>query len=265
MSQSKAFSRVRSLEFISLPVLRALFLQALTLVLVFLLLYGGWHLIGLQLTLPAAAILQGVVAALLSRRCLPAWWLIIQVLMPPAIIATQRLELPPWIFLLAFISLLALYWTTFRSRVPYYPSGRSAWETVAALLPHRPLRVIDVGSGFGGLAFYLAKQRPDSQIGGIEIAPLPWVVSAIRAAGRCLRGETAPQFLRGDYRKLHFGDYDVIFAYLSPTAMSSLWKQASMQMRPGTLLISYEFNIAGHTPDVIATTRCGRHLYGWRM
>jgi predicted O-methyltransferase YrrM len=120
-------------------------------------------------------------------------------------------------------------------------------------------------SGFGGLALFLARLRPDSRITGIEIAPLPWAVSAVRAAWRSLRGEGGAHFVRGDYRRLNFAEYDVIFAYLSPAAMPALWLQASLQMRPGTLLLSYEFEIPGRAPDFTLVTGSGRSLYGWRL
>jgi hypothetical protein len=262
---SKVFLRERSRELISLPVLRAFFLQTLALILIYLLLQAAWRLIGLQLTLPVAALLQGSVAAGLSWRRLPSWWLPIQFILPPALVGAQQLALPSWIFLAAFLVLLALYWTTFRTRVPYYPSGHSAWTEVADLLPSQALRVIDIGSGFGGLAFFLARQRPGSQVAGIEIAPLPWAVSVVRAAWRRRRGEAVPRFARGDYQRLNFADYDVIFAYLSPAAMPALWAQASVQMRPGTLLLSYEFEIPGRAPHFTSVTGSGRRLYGWRI
>ena len=265
MFELKEFLHERSRELISLPVLRAFLLQALALVLVYLLLHATWRVTSLQLTLPVAVLLQGSVAAALSWRHLPSWWLPIQFALPLALIGASQLELPSWIFLLAFLSLVALYWTTFRTRVPYYPSGPAAWDKVAALLPAHPLRVIDIGSGFGGLAFFLARQRSDSSITGIEIAPLPWAVSAARAAWCRLQGETAPRFVRGDYQRLNFAEYDVIFAYLSPAAMPALWGQASAQMRPGSLLLSYEFEIAGCAPHFTSVTDSGRRLYGWRI
>ena len=265
MSESEVLLQERRRARVSLPVLRAFFLQALALIIVFLSLHALWRLAGLQLTLPAAALLQGAVAALLSRKRLPSWWLPIQFLLPVALVGASALNLPPWIFLAAFLLLLALYWTTFRTRVPYYPSGLAAWNTVADLLPSRPLRIIDIGSGFGGLAFFLARQRPDSCLCGIEIAPLPWAVSALRSAWCRLRSEPAPAFTRGDYRKLNFGEFDVIFAYLSPAAMPALWEQARAQMRPGSLLLSYEFRLPGLAPQLDVVTAGGKRLYGWKM
>lgn len=208
------------------------------------------------------ALLQGAIAASLTCRFkLAPWWRVIQLLFPGALLATNRLQLPPLIFLLGFISLLSLYWSVFRTQVPFYPSGPAVWDAVAQLLPaQRAVRLIDIGSGFGGLLLHLAGRRPDSIFTGIELAPLPWLASRLRAR---LEGSAA-RFVRGDYEHIDFGAYDVIFAYLSPAAMDALWKKASKEMLPKTMLISYEFLIHTKAPDqTIAATPSGPALYVW--
>lgn len=219
---------------------------------------------GMQPGLASAACAQGVLAAAISywRRLAP-WWLPMQLLFPVMVVGMQALQLPPLLFLLLFLGLLGLYWSTFRTQVPYYPSNRLVWQAVAVQLPpDRPLRFIDIGSGFGGLVLYLAKIRRDSLFSGIELAPLPWLVSQLRVRLQRSHG----QFLRGDYMLLTFSGYDVVFAYLSPAAMTALWEKAHTEMRPGSLLLSYEFLIPGHAPDLIISPAPGLPaLYGWRM
>jgi cyclopropane fatty-acyl-phospholipid synthase-like methyltransferase len=164
-------------------------------------------------------------------------------------------------FLGIFLFLLLLYWSTFRTQVPYYPSGRRVWEEVARQLPlDRPLRIVDIGSGLGGLVLDLARRRPDCDASGIELAPLPWLASRLRA----LATRSRARFLLGDYDKLNFGDFDVVFAYLSPAAMGSLWRKADAEMRPGSMLLSYEFVIAERAPDRrVVTTGSRKILHIW--
>ncbi|MFC0133030.1 SAM-dependent methyltransferase [Massilia eurypsychrophila] len=245
------------------PAVQALLLQLaaapLTVVAAFLLLRAG-----APVSLAGAALLQGIFAAALSgwRRLAP-WWLAIQLLFPLALLAGVALQLPPMLFLGGFLILLLIYWSTFRTQVPYYPSGRRAWDAVAAVLPpDRPLFFIDIGSGLGGLVLDLARRRPESTFVGIELAPLPWLASALRAR---LAGGSA-RFVRGDYEHLDLGAYDAVFAYLSPAAMDGLWRKASTEMRPGSLLLSYEFNIGAKPPDInIMPTGAGPALYGWHF
>ena len=243
------------------PALKAVLIQALA----FPLMLGLVYLLaraGVGMTLLSVALLQGVLAALISWRAgLARWWWAIALLFAPALLAASALELPPVLFLLVFIFLLGLYWSTFRTQVPFYPSGPAVWREVAQLIAARPsVKLIDIGSGLGGLVLDLARRRPDGRFSGIELAPLPWLASRLRAR---LAGSPA-RFVRGDYAALDFADYDVVFAYLSPAAMAALWLQAEKQMLPGSMLLSYEFKIAARPPDkTIAATERGPLLYVW--
>lgn len=209
------------------------------------------------------ALIQGALAAWLSNKAgLARWWPPIQFVFPVAAVLVQTLAIPPAIFLVLFLLLLGIFWTTFRTQVPYYPSGMPTRSTVAAQLPATPIRFIDIGSGLGGLTLELARRRPESSFSGIEIAPLPWLLSMLRA--RLMRSDA--RFLLGDYNTLDFSRYDVIFAYLSPAAMPALWEKARAEMRQGALLLSYEFPIPQAVPDFSGSPDVlGRRLYGWRM
>ncbi|HEX8886357.1 MAG TPA: class I SAM-dependent methyltransferase [Noviherbaspirillum sp.] len=245
----------------SLPSVQALLIQLAALGLAGL----AWLLLarsGFSLAPLAAAFLQGALAAMLSRwRGQAAWWHLIHFLFLPAALAMLALQLPPWLFLATFLAMLALYWSTFRTQVPFYASGRAAWDAVAMALPQRPLRIIDIGSGLGGLALNIAARRPDCQVTGIELAPLPWLASRLRPGN-----SSNCRFLRGDYQALDFADYDVVFAYLSPAAMPQLWAKARAEMRPGTLLLSHEFTVPDTVPQIRRPTRPGGPmLYGWQM
>ncbi len=244
--------------------MQALLIQCLSVPLVLLAAAAISRLAGVELSVASAALLQGAICLIASMRCgLAPWWWLIQFIFPFALLAVLALHLPSWIFLAAFVFLLLLYWSTFRTQVPYYPSRPATWHAVARALPAgRPIRFIDIGSGFGGLVMHLAGRRPESSFQGIELAPLPWLASRVRAA---VAGSRA-HFFRGDYARLDFADYDVIFAYLSPAAMPALWDKACHEMRPGTLLLSYEFPIPGVPPSLtIGPDEHGPLLYGWKV
>jgi len=120
--------------------------------------------------------------------------------------------------------------------------------------------MIDIGSGLGGLVLYLARQRPQLACMGIELAPLPWLYSRLRAM---LSGSRA-QFILGDYEKLDFAQFQLVFAYLSPAAMTALWRKSLAELQPGSMLLSYEFAIEGHPPDqTIYATEGGKPVYIW--
>jgi SAM-dependent methyltransferase len=246
------------------PATRALLIQVLSFFLVVFAVVAVELAFGGDVSLPVWALLQGVFAAALSRWAgLASWWVVIQFLFPGALVVVQAIQLPPQIFLVIFLVFLALYWTTFRTQVPFYPSTRVTWEAVAGLLPKdRSIRFIDIGSGVGGLVLYLAVARPESQFVGVELAPLPWLISVFRARVTRSRG----YFLRSDYLELDFAEYDVVFAFLSPAAMSALWIKARKEMQAGSLLFSYEFPIPNAVPEIaLPPDSRGAVLYGWRM
>ncbi len=194
------------------------------------------------------------------------WWRWIHFFFPLALWLMSILHVPSSVYLAGFVVTMALYWTTFKTQVPFYPSRPAVWQALLTLMeqhsPQRALRMIDIGSGLGDVSTFIAQQRPDDAVEGIEIAPLPWLISKVRAA---MKGSRA-RFTLGSYQALHFADYDVVFAYLSPAAMPQLWQKASQEMRPGTLLVSLEFDIPHVMPlQIIHTGESTPDLFVWRM
>ena len=209
-------------------------------------------------------LMQALLAATLSHLMgMANWWRWIHLGFPMAILGMSSWHVPNEIYLTGFIISLSLFWTTFRSQVPFFPSRPIVWRQVENVMPkNRPLRLIDIGSGLGDMPMYIAKARPESYIEGIEIAPLPWLVSLVRSKLRRSRAI----FKLGDYRSLNFADYDVIFAYLSPAAMLALWEKTRQEMKSGSLLISLEFEIPGLIPSMrIASGEHSPMLYVWRL
>ncbi|MBN8780832.1 MULTISPECIES: class I SAM-dependent methyltransferase [unclassified Thiobacillus] len=217
-----------------------------------------------QAALWQLAFAQGGIAALLSRAWRqPAWWPPLHLGFLPAVLLARQADLPAWIYLAIFVLLVLFYWSTFRTRVPLYLSGHAAWQSLASLLPQTPFSFIDLGSGLGGVPFYLEAKFPHGHFYGTEIAPAPWFISRVRVR---LKGSRV-EFMRDDYASLDLSRFDVVFAFLSPAAMPGLWQQAQAQMRPGTLFVSLAFPAEDRLPDhVVAGDADPRHtLYAWQM
>lgn len=214
---------------------------------------------GLQLVL-----LQAVAATMLSLVMgMATWWRYIHFCFPLALYFCADLPIPDEFYLVSFLFTLALFWTTFRSQVPFFPSFPTVWKQVAELLPEaQSLKLIDIGSGLGDMPMYIAKVRPNSLVEGIEVAPLPWAISYFRS--KMARSRAA--FKLGDYNALNFADYDVVFAYLSPAAMVDLWAKAKDEMRSGSILISLAFEVPGVQPSMmLKANENSPSLYVWRF
>jgi hypothetical protein len=221
---------------------------------------------GYPLSPPSFAFLCGALAALLSHFLkMDRWWLPIQFVFVPALLATLTLSLSPSLFLVAFIILLAVYWSTFRTQVPLYLSSHKVWQALETQLPAaEPFNFVDLGSGIGGVLTYLAQTHPLGRYHGVESAPLPFVWGWLRIKlGR--HGCCTVRW--GSLWDCDLSRYDVVFAYLSPVPMGDLWEKARQEMRPGSLFISNTFTIPDHPPQESITVDDLHHstLYIWRM
>ncbi|WP_236778702.1 class I SAM-dependent methyltransferase [Azoarcus olearius] len=206
---------------------------------------------------------QATGAALLAVMLHSArWWVPIHLVFLPALVAARGLGLPPWLYLAVFLVLLAFYWTSFRTQAPLFLTNRRTVAAVAAILPATPLSLLDVGSGTGSLVRPLARLRPDSRFCGVETAPGPWLLG--RLLGARLHNL---EWLRGDLFALPWGDYDVVYAFLSPAPMPEVWRKACAELRPGALLLSNSFAVPGRKADLaveIGDAR-GTVVYGYRI
>ncbi len=128
------------------------------------------------------ALLCGSLAAAFSYVAgMARWWLFIQFVFAPALVLMLALHIPPVFFLIAFLVMLVVYWSTFRTQVPLYLSSNKVWQALETQLPvEQPFTFIDLGSGIGGVLTHLAQTRPQGSYHGVEAAPLPFIWSWLR-------------------------------------------------------------------------------------
>lgn len=175
------------------------------------------------------------------------WWRWIHLGFVPLVVGALSLGIAPAWYLAAFLLCALIYWSSFRTQVPLYLSNRLTAEAVAGLLPQgRPAMLLDLGSGTGALLRPLALLRPDCRFEGLESAPAPYALSRLLS-----RRQPNVSLARGDFWKIPWADYDVVYAFLSPVPMAAVWKKACAEMRPGSLLVSNSFAIPGVEPETV--------------
>jgi hypothetical protein len=246
------------------PILVALGVQAIAAALT-VLIAAGLGSLSLALGTIGAALLTGTLAALLSRPAgLDVWWLPMQFAFAPALLLVSDASVPRWVWLVLVVVLLLTYWSTFRTQVPLYLSSTAARLAVVPWLPDGAFRLIDVGSGVGGVLTDLSRVRPDGTFDGIETAPVPWAISRLRIA---LGGHRNCSTRWGSFWDCDLAPYDVVFAYLSPVPMAALWEKVQREMRPGSAFISNTFAVSGRPPTETVTVDDVHRstLYLWRM
>ncbi|MDR3413420.1 MAG: class I SAM-dependent methyltransferase [Formivibrio sp.] len=169
------------------------------------------------------------------------WWGGIHALFFPSIFLALQLNISPLWYLLAFTLSWVVFGRVAVNRAPIYLSNRQVLTALEARLPKNG-HFLDIGAGTGTVLAWLVKRRPDLQLYGIEQAWLPWLLGRFRLPSKV-------KWLRGDYQKLDFANFDMAYAFLSPVPMEALWQKAQREMRPGTLFLSNTFIVPGVAPD----------------
>ncbi|MCC6535489.1 MAG: class I SAM-dependent methyltransferase [Burkholderiales bacterium] len=220
-------------------------------------------LAGLDVSLAQWALVQGAIAMRIATLCgAPAWWPPLHLGFTPALVWAQGLAVAPLAWGAAFLALVAVYGSTLRTQVPLFLTARAVREALGVLLaPERGVRFIDLGCGLGTVIAALKRARPDCEFHGVELAPLPFLVSRWRGARAGCRIQ------RRDLMSIDLGQYDVVYAFLSPAPMPALWAKARREMRRGSLFVSLAFAVPGVEPhETIRVAPGERHtLYLWRM
>jgi len=225
------------------PVVIALLIQIIAIVLICFSIVSQSEI---ALSLFEWSLVQGLSAGLISYSTrMPTWWIPIHLVFIPLAITTLALNISPTWFLVFFLCLLLIYGKSYKTQVPLYLSSKSVNQALESLLPkQKQFSFVDLGSGCGGLVKNLASTRRNGIFHGIESAPLPFLISKLRSifcASTC-------KVFWGDFWEYDFSKYDVVYAYLSPVPMETLWHKVNKEMRPGSLLISNTFMVPGITP-----------------
>ena len=189
------------------------------------------------------------------------WWIVLNLVFAPAVAIGIATSLPPHWSAAALIALVLVYGGTQRTRVPLYLSNNAAVRALRDLLPtDRPLSFLDLGAGTGTVLGAIASSHSNVAVQGVERAPLPFLLAFARA----LFSRRRYRVCWGNFWSAELSGHDVVYAYLSPAPMASLWEKARREMRPGSLLVSFRFAIPGVVParTIDAGGSC---LYVWRL
>lgn len=244
--------------------LRQLALQAAAAILVLSL---AWPYYGLQAYampwLETSLAIGGVALLLASLSRQPWWWRLMHGAFAPLGWAVNQFAIDPVWFLLAFMLLLLVYRGAVTEQVPLYLSNQETVGRLSALIADWPgVRFLDMGAGLGSTLVPLAGARPDGRFTGVENAPLTWLLGRLRSLG--IRNL---DWRWGDLWRTDLGQFDVVYAFLSPAPMAALWDKAKGEMKPGSLLVSNSFPVPEQeaTQTIAVPSSPPRTLYCYRF
>ncbi len=190
-----------------------------------------WAVLALPAAAAACAALLPFVAATPWRRVFVAAGF------PLSVVALgQGAGLPGWLWLLPLAVLLLAYPLNAWRDAPVFPTPQGALQ----LLPvHAPLsdpagRVLDAGCGLGDALRELRAAYPQARLEGVEWSWLWWAVAAWRCRGLA-------RVRRGDMWADSWADCALVYLFQRPESMPRAMAKAAAEMRPGSWLVSLEF------------------------
>jgi SAM-dependent methyltransferase len=127
------------------------------------------------------------------------------------------------------------------SDAPLFPTGAGALDGLDELidLPANA-RVLDAGCGLGHGLQALRRVWPSARLEGIEWSR-PWrLVAALRCPWA--------QIQQGDMWAQSWADHDLVYLFQRPESMPRAVEKARREMRPGSWLVSLEFEAKGMRP-----------------
>ncbi len=173
-------------------------------------------------------------------------------------------DLSVLVFTGVILALIAIY--AIRLRVVPMPSLAAARAEIISYIPSDTKTVTDFGSGWGDLAIDIARHRPDIAVTGIELSPVPYAISRMRAM---LAAKPNLTLIRADFRKMDRDPGDVVVCFLDPRVMGDVGDVLDQKMRAGGIVISRAFAIPGwqafgEVPmksgsDILYLYRVGKH------
>ena len=121
------------------------------------------------------------------------------------------------ILCLALFPLLSILWSTIRYGISPMPSNRAAQKTMLALIPEASFStIIELGSGWGNLAYAVAKKHPQAKVIGYETSLVPYLFATL-----CYRHHNL-SFQWRNFLKQEIPDGALLMCYLYPGGMHKL-------------------------------------------
>ncbi len=116
--------------------------------------------------------------------------------------------------------------------------------------------ILELGSGWGTLAFPLARAFPDRTVVAYEISPVPWLFSLLRFA---LFPRPNLRIRRADFFEESLAGASLVVCYLMPRGMARLKAKFEAELGPEAVVVSNTFSVPGWRP---AARRDADDLHG---
>ena len=151
--------------------------------------------------------------------------------------------LPPWVWLLLLLPVLALYPLRAWRDAPLFPTPHDALRGLDDVVG-TPTRVLDAGCGVGDGLLALHRLWPQAHCSGVEWS---WLL-ALATRWRCRMAGLPAGVRRGDMWAASWAGHDLVYLFQRPESMVRAYSKASAELAPGAWLVSLEFPVPGVVP-----------------
>jgi hypothetical protein len=131
------------------------------------------------------------------------------------------------------------------SAMPTIPAVRR--RMLALISPPSGGKIVELGSGWGGMAIAAARQYPLCRVTGVESSIFPFIVSQIRRLMHPALKNI--DFIRADFFDFSLRDTTAVLCYLCNPLMARLEKKFTAELPSGAVVVSSTFFIPGWTPE----------------
>lgn len=150
------------------------------------------------------------------------------------------------VLLLALVSAISIiFWSLKNGISPMPTAGKVKSRLLKISLKIDPGTIYELGSGWGTLAFAMAKKFPSHQVEAYETSPIPYLYSILK---QYLCPQPNLRFHRLDFFHESLKDPALVICYLYPGAMQQLKDKFNEELPSGCLVISNTFAINGWDP-----------------
>jgi len=126
------------------------------------------------------------------------------------------------------------------------PTSPKVQRELLLLLPElKNQEIAELGSGWGTLAFALARHFPTCHVHAYEVSPFPYLVSTIFSKCFLLRNVSIK---RHDFFQVSLKNISLVVCYLYPEAMQQLKIKLEKELSPEAYILSHTFAIPGWIP-----------------
>jgi hypothetical protein len=151
---------------------------------------------------------------------------------------------------LALFIIALIFIPTLRTGASPVPTSLRMQKALLALLPkHLPRDtqgvIYELGSGWGGLAFAVAKKYPETTVVGYEISILPWLYAQIR---KSFQPQKNLHFTLSNFLNRDLSNGVLVLCYLLPKPMDQLRIKLEEELVLGALVASNTFAFRGWRP-----------------